>query len=330
VQNTTTTTTTPAASAATAATTVLVTGAGGFLGRALVAELARRGHAVRAGVRRPADSGAWPDGVLPVLCDVHGGAGLDAAVDGAGAVIHLAAAMGGSADEQEAVAVEGTRRLLAAMDGRCPRLLLASSFAVYDWDRVGAALDEDSPLLDDRALDGTDGYARAKLRQERLARALCAERGIALTVLRPALIWSAERRDLSCLGPGNGRLRLVLAPGRALRLTHVDSCASAFAAALDARAAGHTFNIDDDTGVTAWRFAAASGVRLRLPLPLGLAAAMAALGGAVLKPVVGAARLPGLLVPRRLRARFHRARAGHGALRRLLGWQPPAAASRFS
>ena len=312
------------------AMTVLVTGASGFLGRAVVAELVRQGHTVRAGVRQLPGGDAWPAGVQPVLCEVQSGAGLEPACAGADAVIHLAAAMGGSAAEQEAVAVDGTRRLLAAMDGRCPRLLLASSFAVYDWQRAGATLDEDSAVLDEFGLAGQDAYAIAKVRQEALARTLCAERGIALTVLRPALIWSHARRDLSCIGPGNARLRLVMAPDRVLRLTHVDSCASAFAAALDPRACGETLNIDDATGITARQFAAASGVRLRVPVPLGLASAVAAVAAAVLTPVVGAARLPGLLVPARLNARFHRARAGHGALARLLGWQPPAAASRFT
>lgn len=216
------------------------------------------------------------------------------------------------------------------MAGAPGRLLLASSFAVYDWRRVGAELDENSALLVDDGSPGMDPYARAKLRQEQLARALCAESGIGLTVLRPALIWSDQRRDLSCLGPGNSRLRLVLDPGRPLRLTHVDSCASAFAAALDPRAVGHTFNIDDASGVTAWDYAAASGVRLRVPLSLKLATPLAALAGALLTPLVGAARLPGLLVPARLAARFHAARAGHAALHRLLGWQAPPAATRFS
>lgn len=308
--------------------TVLVTGAGGFLGRAVVAALASRGHAVRAGVRRLPDGAAWPAGVQPVLCDVGSGAGLAEACAGAEAVIHLAAAMGGSPQQQEAVAVDGTRRLVGLMDPSA-RLLLASSFAVYDWRRVGDALDEHSPLLDDSA-PGLDPYARAKLRQERLARALCAERGIGLTVLRPALIWSSQRRDLSCLGPGTARARLVLDPGRPLRLVHVDSCASAFAAALDPRAIGHTFNVDDASGITARDYAAACGVRLRLPVPVGLAAPLAAAAGRLLTPLVGADRLPGLLAPGRLRARFHPARAGHAALHRLLGWEAPPVSFRFS
>ncbi|MET0267765.1 MAG: NAD(P)-dependent oxidoreductase [Duganella sp.] len=305
-----------------------MTGASGFLGSAVVEALAAAGHRVRAGVRRWPDQGVWPDGVRPVQCDVEHGDGLATACEGVDAVIHLAAAMGDSASAQQAVAVDGTARLIEAMVGRCSRLLLASSFAVYDWSRVGATLDEQGALLDDQALHGQDAYTCAKLRQEQLARTLCAQHGIGLTVLRPALIWSGQRRDLSCVGPGNRWLRVVVAPRRSLRLTHVDSCASAFVAALDSRASGQTLNIDDATGITAWDYAGASGARLRVPIPLSLACAVAALAGALLKPLVGADRLPGLLVPQRLQARFHRARAGHAALQRL-GWQPPAIASRF-
>lgn len=301
---------------------ILVTGASGFLGRAVVAALAASGYRVRAGVRRWPDRGNWPTGVEAVWCDVEQGASLATACDGAAAVIHLAAAMGDSAAVQQAVAVDGTQRLIEAMAGRSGRLLLASSFAVYDWDRAGDTLDENSAILDAQALDAQDAYTCAKLRQESLARTLCAQQGIALTVLRPALIWSGQRRDLSCVGPGNRWLRLVMAPGRPLRLTHVDNCASAFVAALDIRASGLTLNVDDGFGVSAWDYASASGVRLRVPVPLSLAAGVAGLAGALLKPLVGAARLPGLLVPQRLRARFHRARAGHAALQRL-GWQPP-------
>ncbi|USX25513.1 NAD(P)-dependent oxidoreductase [Oxalobacteraceae bacterium OTU3CINTB1] len=306
-------------------TTVLVTGASGFLGRRVVLALERAGHQVRAGVRRPVQAAAlgWGAAVTPVRCDVLTGDGLAAACDGVDAVIHLAADMGGDEAGQIATAVGGTERLIAALGPATTRLVLASSFSVYDWERVGAELDEDAALLGPDAAARQDGYARAKLAQERAARAACAARALALTVLRPATIWAAGRRDLDGVGVGAGQAVVVIGPGRAMRLTHVDNCAAAFAAALDPRAAGHTFNVDDGYPVTAWQHAGRQGAALRLPLPYGLARAGAALGGALLGPLRRGRPLPGLLVPARLRARFHGARAGHAALTRVLGWTPP-------
>ncbi len=298
---------------------ILVTGAAGLLGRRLVAELVRQGHTVRAGVRRLTALPEWPAVVQPVACDVGDADQLRAACAGVDAVMHLAFDMGGPAAAQLETALAGTRHLIAALPAGA-RLILASSFSVYDWDRIGDQLDESSPLLDARSMLAHDGYAGAKLQQEALARRLCAARGVALTVLRPAMIWHDAREPLSCVGPHFAGLDLVIGPRRPLRLTHVDNCAAAFVAALDPRCAGHTYNIEDAYPLSAWAYAGLAR-RWRLPVPYALAALLLGGAGMLLKPVLGA-RLPGLLVPQRLHARFHPARAGHAALSAQLGWQP--------
>src|SRR5690242_5844403 len=68
----------------------LVTGAGGFVGTALVRALAARGDEVRALVRRRAPELERTDGVDVVLGDVTSGASLRAAVRGCDVVFHLA------------------------------------------------------------------------------------------------------------------------------------------------------------------------------------------------------------------------------------------------
>jgi nucleoside-diphosphate-sugar epimerase len=307
---------------------VLVTGASGFVGQRVVLRLLAAGHTVRAAVRTPltparAAELGWSDAVAPVRCDLLSGEGLAAACAGVDAVIHLAADMSGPAERKIATAVTGTRNLIAAIGPGTAQLVLASSFSVYDWERVGATLDEDSPLLDDAAAARQDAYARAKLQQERAARADCAARALALVVLRPAAIWSASRRNLDGVGIGVGGAAIVIGPRRLLRLTHVDNCADAFVAALDARAAGHIFNVDDGYALSAWDYAGQQGAGPRLPLPYGAARCGAVLGGAMFRTLLRGREVPGLLVPARLCARFHGARAGHGALARVLGWQPP-------
>lgn len=88
---------------------VLVTGATGMLGRAVVSELLTEGHSVAAMSRRVR---RWP-GVEPVLADLTEGTGVDAAVDGVQAVLHLASApyQRGYTDEVEVI---GTQKLLTA------------------------------------------------------------------------------------------------------------------------------------------------------------------------------------------------------------------------
>ncbi|MEV6273403.1 NAD(P)H-binding protein, partial [Kribbella sp. NPDC051936] len=88
---------------------VLVTGATGMLGRAVVSDLLTNGHTVAAMSRRVR---RWPE-VEPVLADLTEGTGLDAAVDGVHAIVHLASApyQRGYTDEVE---LSGTQRLLTA------------------------------------------------------------------------------------------------------------------------------------------------------------------------------------------------------------------------
>ncbi|MEV0792609.1 NAD(P)H-binding protein [Kribbella sp. NPDC050459] len=90
---------------------ILVTGATGMLGRAVVSDLLANGHTVAAMSRRVR---RWP-GVEPVLADLTEGTGLEAAVEGAQAIVHLASApyQRGYTDEVE---VLGTQKLLTAAE----------------------------------------------------------------------------------------------------------------------------------------------------------------------------------------------------------------------
>jgi uncharacterized protein YbjT (DUF2867 family) len=88
-------------------TTVLVTGATGRLGRVLVERLAAAGHHVRALSRRPAPP---RPGVEPVASDLRSGAGVDAALTGAGVVVHCATSNGRRDEELTATLVAAARR----------------------------------------------------------------------------------------------------------------------------------------------------------------------------------------------------------------------------
>lgn len=309
---------------------VLVTGANGFLGQRVVAALLARGHEVRALIR-PAtcvEELGWPAAVEIFRADLRSTPDLEPAFDGVDVLVHLAAGMMARDDLQFAVTVTGTERLLGAMArGRCRRLVLASSFSVYDWSAIRGTLDESSPLEPAPDLYERDGYAIAKSWQERITRRFAEQHGWDLTVLRPGWIWGRGHSHLAALGRRAGRLEFVIGPFTRIPTTHVDNCADLFAlAATDPRAQGQTFNVVDGEGERIWSFLGAhlrgSGERhIRIPVPYELAFALVRFAYSTL--FQRSTRLPHLLIPCRFEARLKPLRYTNRRARELLGWQPP-------
>lgn len=116
--------------------TVFITGAGGFVGRAVAERLAKGPFSVRALVRKAT---RLPDGVAAVTGDLTDPATYAAALQGADAVIHLAAATGAAPEPVlRAVNVEGTRKLAeAARAAGVPRFLHVSTIAAGYADKRG-------------------------------------------------------------------------------------------------------------------------------------------------------------------------------------------------
>ncbi len=309
----------------------LVTGAGGFLGRHLVQALRARGWEVRALVRPAArlEGLSWPASVDVFRADLRSGRDLEPAFEGVDVLLHLAAAVSGGEDLQFAVAVAGTERLLGAMArSACRRLVLASSFAVYDVGTIrGGTHDEGAPLHRAPELYGRDGYTIAKLWQERVARRFADEHGWDLTVLRPGFIWGRDHAYVSALGPRLGRHHLAIGPLTRLPLTHVENCADLFAlAASDPRARGQTFNVVDGPGERIWAFLGdylrGSGERgLRIPIPYTLALWLVRLAYATV--FRRATKVPTLLVPNRFESRLRPLRFENRRAHEVLGWRPP-------
>src|SRR5215813_13513490 len=82
-----------------------------------------------------------------VRADLRSARELDQIFDGVDVLVHLAAAVTGGEDAQFASTVVGTENLIKAMArSGCRRLVLASSFSVYDWSSIHGVLDERSPL----------------------------------------------------------------------------------------------------------------------------------------------------------------------------------------
>jgi nucleoside-diphosphate-sugar epimerase len=308
----------------------LVTGATGFLGQHVVAGLLARGHEVRILVRPAASLEAyeWHRRVEAFRADLRTTAGLEAAFDGVDVLVHLAAAVTGGEDAQFAATVVGTERLLAAMSRtQCRRVLLASSFSVYDWSRIRGTLDEDSPIEPAPDVYDRDGYSIAKSWQERITRREAERCGWDLTVLRPGFIWGRDHAYIAALGQQVGPIHFVIGPLTRIPMTHVENCADLFAvAAADLRARNQTFNVVDDRGERVWTFLGEylrrRGERgVRVPVPYLLAYAVVQ---SLFKTVFRRnSKLPQILIPCRFESRLKPLHYTNERARRILGWTPP-------
>jgi nucleoside-diphosphate-sugar epimerase len=238
---------------------ILVTGAGGFLGKALVRRLLDAGETdlrlfVRPGGKQAALEAiarqyprAKVEYVVGTLTDADACARAVAGVD---VVQHLAAGVGGAAADLFLHSVVATKRLLDAMiaQPRVAKLVLTSSFSVYGVAALGrgAMVDESTPL--EPFPEKRDTYAQSKLRQEKLCWEYHEQRGVPLVVVRPGVIY----------GPGGGLMSgrvgldlfgvfLHLGRKNVLPLVYVDNCADALIVAMRAGEDGGIYNaVDDD------------------------------------------------------------------------------------
>lgn len=163
---------------------ILVTGADGFTGRYLAAELQRAGYEVHGLVHNPVASGKVAGVSALHVADLSDAAGLAAVVNEVqpDKVVHLAAIAFVAHGDIEAIYrtnLVGTRHLLEALaQSKAPldAVLLASSANVYG-NSVGGVLDENTPPAP------ANDYAVSKLAMEYVAR-LYADR-LPLITVRP-------------------------------------------------------------------------------------------------------------------------------------------------
>lgn len=173
---------------------IAVSGANGFIGQVLVAQLLQAGHVVIPVVRDAGESStaiSSGDLAAPVV---------PTTVPALDTVVHLAAHTHARRDDAAgtriwATNVEGTRALLAiARAGEARRFVFLSSVKVNGERTDGYAFTADDVPAPE------DAYGCSKLAAEQLVRATCAEAGIDFVILRPPLVY----------GPGQkGNLRAL-------------------------------------------------------------------------------------------------------------------------
>jgi len=267
---------------------VVVTGAQGFIGRALLDALALRGD-------RPVgiDLVGSADTLVGDVTDAHGD--WQRALEGADALVHTAAIVAEAGDRRrfEAVNVGGTRAVCeAAARAGIAHVVHLSSIVVHGPHRSpGVLLDEDA----DRVATGAP-YTDTKIASEDAALEVAGREGLAVTIVRPGDVYGARSvpwvlRPLELM---RRRLFVHVDGGRpVLSPVHVDDLVAGVLAVIDRpRARGRTYALAGSPVATRDFFSVhAAAVGRRPP----------SLPAAVLRPAVrlaaGLARPAGVTLP---------------------------------
>ncbi|VVE01363.1 UDP-glucose 4-epimerase family protein [Pandoraea anhela] len=250
---------------------LLVTGANGFVGRALCRTLLQQGQSVTGLVRTP-------QSCIPGVQEwVHRGKDFDGIEAGwpqgqsFDAVIHLAARVHVMRDraadpmsEFRSTNVQGTLNVAqAAHRHGVRRMVFASSVKAL------AEVDGGRPLREDDPAQPQDAYGHSKREAEQALVAFGARTGMEIVVVRPPLAYGPE--------VSANFLRLMTAVARGIPLplgrvearrsiVYVDNLAQALAqCATDPRAAGHCFHVADRDAPTVAALVRAMGRHLGKP-----------------------------------------------------------------
>jgi nucleoside-diphosphate-sugar epimerase len=307
---------------------VLVTGGGGFLGKAIVRRLVARGDRVRS-ISRGRYSELAELGVEQIQGDIADAAAVAHACRGVSVVVHTAAKAGvwGRTADFVRTNVTGTRNILAACRGEDVRAFVYTS--------------SPSVIFDGTDMEGVNEsvpypkrfhavYPQTKARAEQAVLA-AARQGLAAVILRPHLIWGPEdphfvprivrrARLLRRVGDGTNRVDTI----------YIDNAADAHVLAVDRLLAdpgltGRIYFISQNDPIPLWDMvngilqAAGCG-----PVQGSLSPRLAWLAGTVLELVYRLLPLKG--EPRMTRFLARELATAHwfdtGAARRDLGFDP--------
>ncbi|MBN3763268.1 SDR family oxidoreductase [Burkholderia sp. Ac-20365] len=297
---------------------VVVSGANGFVGRALCRALLDAGHRVTGLVRR---SGGCVDGVaewVDASADYSGIAQNWLVGLNADCVVHLAArvhVMNDTAADPDAAFratnVDGTLRLAAAARQHgVPRFVFVSSIKAVAEGDGGQSLRENAPPRPE------DAYGRSKRAAEEALTRLGNDTGLEIVIVRPPLVYGPQVRAnfLRLIDAVWWGIPLPLGGADARRsMVYVGNLADALVhCATDPRAARQCFHVADSDAPTVAELVRALGRHLGKPARLlHVPAAWLRMVGRLTGRSAQVDRLIGSL------------QVDTSHIRNVLGWQPP-------
>jgi len=300
---------------------VLITGATGFVGRAITPILLSRGHQVISAVR-PGHEMTLAGTTVRLISDIGPETDWGEVLEGIEAVVHLAARVHvmeetatGPAQDTERLYhetnAEGTRRLAeAALAAGVRRIVFLSTI------KVNGDATFERPFTEADPASPGDAYARSKWAAEQMLAGIAAASNLETVILRPPLVYGEG------VGGNMARLLRLCRSGLPLPLASVENrrsliylgnLADAIATALEHRqAAGKTYLIRDGEDLSTPELIRSLGAALgrpaRLfPFPPGLLRFLGRISG----KSAAVDRLLGSL------------RVDDGKIRNELGWTPP-------
>jgi dihydroflavonol-4-reductase len=224
----------------------LITGASGFVGSAVVRQLIKAGHCVRALVRPHSDRRNLAGLAVEIaIGDLKDRASLDRALAGCSALFHVAADYRlwvPRSHEIYETNVVGTRNImLAAAHAGVKRIVYTSSVATLGLHPDGSPSDESSPV----SLSEMIGhYKRSKFLAEAEVKRLADEEGLPVVIVNPST--PIGPRDIKPTPTGRilvealcGRMPAYVDTG--LNLVHVDDVAIGHLLAFQAGTIGERY-----------------------------------------------------------------------------------------
>ncbi len=311
---------------------VCVTGATGFLGRAVVRRLLAEGTPVSA-LARPslrADELAAA-GANVVRGDLGDASAIARAVADCHVVYHVAAMVEAPGDLADFLDANrgGTERVFhAAVQHGVRHIVYTSSIAVYGLARDGEIIDENTPY--DQRPELRDAYSQSKIQADALSISFAENLALqnrpdcSITILRPGVIFGPGKRlPIGLLGFPAGKSSVIFGHRRnRIPLNYIENLVDAMqlASQFDHRGLRQYIVLDDDELTLAQYHAARKEVQGASALFFSgapvLAAARVAEALGLVKP--GAGDFSVRQVQRALQNRHHSTRR----IREELGWRP--------